>query len=260
VAVGLSWTRARASNPRVGQGWAHPFCPRGLDGFGFLSGRVGRVRVLVRRVGSDRHTCPSGTQPVSRLIQKSRIGWPTLGLDGQVCPTGWAEQAILSEPEPWASSGVLTLGLGFGFCPSGWVGLKKSVRTQLDGHTIINEMLQSINNYFVADKFIFERLDQRLCEQFELNSILHYSLSLNNEYEENELMICSIDLFNDDQWFAIFKTDWIKIVDILRHQNVLFLHTTHAKIIFIKISYISKTNDVQFLKNVSIMNESLFDI
>jgi hypothetical protein len=38
------------------------------------------------------------------------------------------------------------------------------------------------------------------------------------------------------------------------------LHTIHAKIIFIKISYISKTNDVQFLKNVSIMNESLSDI
>jgi hypothetical protein len=38
------------------------------------------------------------------------------------------------------------------------------------------------------------------------------------------------------------------------------LHTTHAKIIFIKIVYISKTNDVQFLKNVSIMNESLSDI
>ncbi len=73
-------------------------------------------------------------------------------------------------------------------------------------------------------------------------------------------MICGIDLFNDDQWFAIFKAEWIKIADILKHQNVLFLHTIHAKIIFIKISYISKTNDVQFLKNVSIMNESLSDI
>jgi hypothetical protein len=64
---------------------------------------------------------------------------------------------------------------------------------------MIDEMLQSINNYFVADKFIFERLDQRFCEQFELNSILHYSLSLNNEYKRDELMICSIDFFNDDQ-------------------------------------------------------------
>jgi hypothetical protein len=34
-------------------------------------------------------------------------------------------------------------------------------------------MLQSINNYFVADKFIFERLDQRFYEQFELNSIVY---------------------------------------------------------------------------------------
>ncbi len=60
-------------------------------------------------------------------------------------------------------------------------------------------MLQSINNYFVADKFIFGRLDQRPCEQFELNPILHYPLSLNNEYEGDGLMICSIDSFNDDQ-------------------------------------------------------------
>jgi hypothetical protein len=45
----------------------------------------------------------------------------------------------MSEPEPWASSGALTLGLGFGSCPSDRVGLKKSVRTQPDGHTKKNE-------------------------------------------------------------------------------------------------------------------------
>jgi hypothetical protein len=135
VIVGLGWTRARAFNPRIGQGWAHSFCPRGLNGFGFLSERIDRIRVLVRRIGSDRHTCSSNTQPESRLIQKSRVEWSILGLDGQVCSTDWAEQAILFEPESWASSGVLILGLGFGFCPSGWVGLKKSVRTQPDGYT-----------------------------------------------------------------------------------------------------------------------------
>ncbi len=135
MAVGLNWTRARASNPRVGQGWAHSFCPGGLDGFGFLSERIDRIRVLVRRIESNRHTCSSSTQPESRLIQKSRVEWSILGFNDQVCSTNWAEQAILSEPEFWASSGVLILGLDFGFCSSGWVGLKKSVRTQPDDHT-----------------------------------------------------------------------------------------------------------------------------
>jgi hypothetical protein len=89
VAVGLGWTRARASNPRFGQGWVHPFCPGGLDGLGVLSERVGRVRVLVRRVGSDRHTCPSSTQLEFRPIQKARVGRSTLGLIIKFCPTGW---------------------------------------------------------------------------------------------------------------------------------------------------------------------------
>jgi hypothetical protein len=136
VAVGLGWTRARASNPKVGQDWAHSFCSRGLDGFGFLFERIDRIRILVRRIESNRHTCSSGTQSESRLIQKSRVEWSILRLNDQVCFTNWAEQAILSEPELWVSSGVLILRLGFGFCSSSWIGLKKSVRTQHDGHTI----------------------------------------------------------------------------------------------------------------------------
>ncbi len=141
VAVGLSWTRARVSNPRFGQGWTYPSRPSGSDGLGFLSGRVTRARTFVRRIGSDRHSCPSDAQSEFRPIQKARVGRPTLGLVIKFCPTGWTGQAILSEPEPWASSGVLTLGLGFGFCPSGWVGLKKSVRTQPDGHTKIAKLI-----------------------------------------------------------------------------------------------------------------------
>jgi hypothetical protein len=136
VTVGLGWTRARAFNPRFGQGWTQCLSPTDWTGQALLAERVDRVRVLVRRIESNRHFCSSSIQPEFRLIQKSRVEWPTLGLNGQICPTGWAEQAILSEPEPWASSGVLALGLGFGFCPSGWIGLKKSVRTQPDGHTI----------------------------------------------------------------------------------------------------------------------------
>jgi hypothetical protein len=32
---------------------------------------------------------------------------------------------VLSEPEPWASSGALALGLGFGLCPLGWKKLSE---------------------------------------------------------------------------------------------------------------------------------------
>jgi hypothetical protein len=135
VIVGLSWTRARVFNSRFGQGWTYSSRPSGSDGLRFLSGRVTRARTFVRRVGSNRHSCSSSAQSEFRLIQKARIERSILGLAIKFCPTDWTEQAILSEPESWASSGVLTLGLGFGFCSSGWVGLKKSVRTQFDGHT-----------------------------------------------------------------------------------------------------------------------------
>jgi hypothetical protein len=158
VAVGLGWTRARASNPRIGQGWTHSFCSRELNGFEFLFERIDRVRILVRRIELNRHTCSSSTQFKSRLIQKSRIEWSILGLNDQVCSTDWAEQAILSEPESWASLGVLILGLGFEFCSSNWVGLKKSVRTQPDGH-IIRALMQRIDratrNSNRIDEFIW---------------------------------------------------------------------------------------------------------
>ncbi len=168
MVVGLNWTRARAFNPRVGQGGTHSFCPGGLDGFGFLSGRIGRVRVLVRRVESDRSICSSNAQPEFRPIQKARVGRPTLGLAIKFCPTGWTKQAILSEPESWTSSGVLTLGLGFGFCSSGWVELKKSVRTQPDGYTTRN--LRIARTIFLQVRIIEFRIIR--LQQKQLSSLL----------------------------------------------------------------------------------------
>jgi hypothetical protein len=162
VAVGLGWTRARASNPRVGQGWAHSFCPEELNGFGFLFKRIDRIRVLVRLIESNKHTCSSSTQSEFRFIQKSRVEWSILGLNGQICSTGWAEQAILSELELWASSDVLTLGLSSGFCSSNWVGLKKSVRTYPDDHTMtesfifFNDDVESILHAFFCEWKQFE--------------------------------------------------------------------------------------------------------
>ncbi len=135
VTVELNWTRARMSNPRFGQDWTYPSRPSGSNGLGFLSGRITRARTFVRRIESNRHSCSSNAQSEFRLIQKARIEKSILGLIIKFCSTDWTEQAILSESELWASSGVLILGLGFGFCSSDWVGLKKSVRTQPDDHT-----------------------------------------------------------------------------------------------------------------------------
>jgi hypothetical protein len=71
--------------------------------FECLFERIDRIRILVRRVESNRHTCSSSTQSEFRLIQKSRVEWSILGLNDQICSTNSAEQAILSEPELWAS-------------------------------------------------------------------------------------------------------------------------------------------------------------
>jgi hypothetical protein len=156
VTVGLGWTRARASNPRFGQGWTQCLSPTGWTGQALLAERVGRVRVFVRRVESDtafrstgwigqtylsvgHPTRISAHIKISGWVTNPRVG-PRILSDG----LNWTDNSVrriglggqtLSEPEPWASLGALTLGLGFGSCPSGWVGLKKSVRTQPDGHT-----------------------------------------------------------------------------------------------------------------------------
>jgi hypothetical protein len=156
VVVGLSWTRARVSNPRFGQGWTYPSRPSGSDGLGFLSGRITRARTFVWRIESDRHSCSSNAQSEFRLIQKARVERSILGLIIKFCSTDWTEQAILFAPELWASSGVLTLGLGFGFCPSNWVGLKKSVRIQPDDHTThdIFRVEFFTNDHYLCDCFI----------------------------------------------------------------------------------------------------------
>ncbi len=156
MTVGLGWTRARASNPRFGQGWTQCLSPTGWTGQALLAERVDRVRVFVRRIESN--TAFRSTNWIeqaylfvehsTRISAHTKIsGWaanpkvePRILFDG----LDWTDNSVrridlddhtLFEPESWTSSGALTLGLSFGSCSSGWVGLKKSVRTQLDGHT-----------------------------------------------------------------------------------------------------------------------------
>jgi hypothetical protein len=116
VTVGLNWTRARASNPRFGQGWTQCLSPTGWTGQALLTERVERVRVVVRRVESDTASCPMGwigqgflsaRTPNPSLLYEPKFGLsaqPTgrtvvlgfeLGQDMQARPTGWPEWSIL---------------------------------------------------------------------------------------------------------------------------------------------------------------------
>ncbi len=158
VTVGVGWTRAWASNPSVGQVGHRPFARRVEPGAPLLSGRVGRVRVFVRRVWpcalllferigrvrvfvrrveSDKEFCSSGRSTRENHKQN-------LGLGGRLGVSGWIGQSILSDELVW----VIKLcpnpspGLTRVFWPWDWVlgfgrvELKKSVRIQLDGHTM----------------------------------------------------------------------------------------------------------------------------
>jgi hypothetical protein len=122
VTVGLGWTRARASNPRVGQGWTHLICPRGLDGFGFLFDGLNRMIPSVRANWTDSGSCSTcwigraylfvGHSTRILTHKKSRIEWSILELNDQSCSTGWAEQEILSDELTWVVNLVRARALG----------------------------------------------------------------------------------------------------------------------------------------------------
>jgi hypothetical protein len=57
MTVELSWTRARASNPRFGQGWTQCLSSTDWTGQALLAERVDRIRIFVRRVESNKNFC-----------------------------------------------------------------------------------------------------------------------------------------------------------------------------------------------------------
>ncbi len=133
-------------------GWG--FCPGGLLGLGLLSDGLNRTGILVRRALNSNF----GSYKNLGLSSQA-VGWTVnfarrAELNKQFCPTGWLGYQVLFEPELWTSSGVLILGLGFGFCSSGWVGLKKSVRIQLDGLLRFLRLLQCEYRYIRIDQQI----------------------------------------------------------------------------------------------------------
>jgi hypothetical protein len=118
VTVGLGWTRARASNPRVGQGWTYPSRPSGSDGLGFLSERVGRIGVFVRAGYSGSDFCPTNWIGQAYLFvgHSIRISAHTKISSWALKP--WVEQSILSDGLSWTSNFVRRIDLGIKFCSS----------------------------------------------------------------------------------------------------------------------------------------------
>jgi hypothetical protein len=125
VAVGLGWTRARAFNPRVGQGWTYPSRPSGSDGLRCLSERVGRVGVFVRAGYSDSDFCPTDWigQAYLFVVHSIRISAHTKISDWALKP--WVGQSILPDELSWTSNFVRRVGLGIKFCSSPSSGLAR---------------------------------------------------------------------------------------------------------------------------------------
>jgi hypothetical protein len=97
----------------VRKGWTGSgSCPTNWTGQALLAERVDRVRVLVRRIESNRSICSSNAQPEFRLIQKARVERSTLGLVIKFCSTDWTEQTTLSDELNWTSNPVRARALG----------------------------------------------------------------------------------------------------------------------------------------------------
>jgi hypothetical protein len=118
VAVGLSWTRARASNPRFGQGWTYPSRPSGSDGLGFLSGRVGRVEVFVRASYSSSDFCSTNWIGQTYLFVEHSIR-----ISAHTKCSDWVinlriDHRILFDELNWTSNSVRRIDLSDQSCSS----------------------------------------------------------------------------------------------------------------------------------------------
>jgi hypothetical protein len=125
VTVGLGWTRARASNPRVGQGWTHLICPGGLDGFGFLSDGLNRTSTFGRAGWSDSGSCSTGwIGQVSLSVGRStRISAHTKSSGWEANPR--VGHQILPDGLDWTDNSVRRVELDKQSCPSPSPGLAR---------------------------------------------------------------------------------------------------------------------------------------
>ncbi len=89
MTVGLSWTRARAFNSRFGQGWTQCLSPTGWTGQALLTERIDRVRVFVRRVGSNKNFCPLERSIRACCMAETRVEYSTHELNDHFEISGW---------------------------------------------------------------------------------------------------------------------------------------------------------------------------
>jgi hypothetical protein len=100
-----------------------------------LFDELNRTNILVYRTFNSNFDSYKNLELSSQIVNWTVNFARRAELNKQFCSTNWLEYQVLFELEFWTSSDVLTLRLSFGFCSSDWVGLKKRVRTQLDGYT-----------------------------------------------------------------------------------------------------------------------------
>ncbi len=120
VTVGLGSTRARASIPRVGQGWTGSGCrSTGWIGHSVSSDGMNWTQRFVWRIEFTEIFVRTNVKPEKITYKNSRVECSFWGFE--------LSQSILFDELAWMaescpSPSVLALGLGFGFCSSGRVG------------------------------------------------------------------------------------------------------------------------------------------
>jgi hypothetical protein len=125
VTVGLSWTRARASNSRVGQDWTYLICPGGLNGFEFLSDELNRTSTFDRAGWSGSSSCPTGwiEQAYLSVERPTRISAHTKSSNWETNPR--VDHQILPDELNWTNNSVRRVELNKQSCPSPSSGLAR---------------------------------------------------------------------------------------------------------------------------------------
>jgi hypothetical protein len=122
---------------------------------------------------------------------------------------------------------------------------------------MLHVMLQKFQNDIIKREIIFWEHDECVWWNIIRKSICHDFLSLNDDHEWRWIIVDCIDHFNDRNWFAIFRINWIKLFDVIRHDDLLFCRTFNSKFIFIEIDEITSFN-LQLIQSTLIFIKLFF--
>ncbi len=125
VTVELNWTRARASNPRVGQGWTHLICSKELVGFEFLFDGLNRTSTFDRANWSNSDSCSTNwIEQIYLFVERSiRISTHTKSSSWKINPR--IDHQILLDELNWTNNSVRRIELNKQFCLSPSSGLAR---------------------------------------------------------------------------------------------------------------------------------------